>query len=98
MNSAANRFGNESELPAAASLPQTGIDSSHGKAIATPAPRRIVRRDIISRRIFSFVMMSILGEVAGDSFRQKLRAGDNRFDQNAKSIVVLRKPLTHSPQ
>ena len=31
--------------PAKTEPPQEGIDSSHGKAIATPAPRRKVRRE-----------------------------------------------------
>jgi hypothetical protein len=42
MNSAAKRFGagaNEEEAP------QTDLDSSQGKAMVTPAPRRKVRRE-----------------------------------------------------
>src|SRR4051812_44253107 len=51
MNRAAKRFGNgdlfsaAGELAGTTSAPQTGIDSSHGSAIATPAPRRRVRRE-----------------------------------------------------
>src|SRR5438105_777779 len=40
MNSAANRRG----AAAAGSAPQTGSDSSQGRAIVTPTPRSIVRR------------------------------------------------------
>src|SRR5436190_7763027 len=47
MNNAANRFGNGPGVPSlAGSAPQTGIDSSHGRAIATPTPRRNVRREV----------------------------------------------------
>src|SRR6185503_10418797 len=52
MNSAAKRFGG---VFAAGSAPQTGTDSSQGKAIVTPTPRRKVRREIWNRR-FSFVL------------------------------------------
>src|SRR4051812_25265923 len=36
---------------AAAVAPQTGSDSSHGRAIVTPAPRRKIRRDVFRSRI-----------------------------------------------
>jgi hypothetical protein len=38
----ANRFGN-----GAAAAPNAGSDSRNGKAIATPAPRRMDRREIV---------------------------------------------------
>src|ERR1051325_8623190 len=44
MNSAANRFG------AGAPAPQTGRDSSQGRVMVTPMPRRNRRRDISNRR------------------------------------------------
>src|SRR5205085_905281 len=45
-NSAANRTGGSEEaLRGAPSSPQTGDDSSHGRAIDTPTPRRNVRRE-----------------------------------------------------
>src|SRR5688572_17240882 len=46
MNRAAKRLGQASGTPAASvvAAPQTGSDSSHGSATATPAPRRNVRR------------------------------------------------------
>src|SRR5206468_3779901 len=46
MNNAAKRLGNGPGVPSfAGSAPQTEIDSSHGRAIATPTPRRNVRRE-----------------------------------------------------
>ena len=46
MNKAANRFGQGAgRSPAIAAAPQTGTDSSHGRAIVTPTPLRNVRRD-----------------------------------------------------
>src|SRR5262245_42876530 len=53
MNRTANRLGNGVGSPAGAASaapPQTGIDSSHGRAIPTPAPRRMVRRSIFAGR------------------------------------------------
>src|SRR5215831_6809456 len=45
MKRAAKRFGKAGAAPPAAGSPaQTGSDSSHGKAIAAPTPRRRVRR------------------------------------------------------
>jgi hypothetical protein len=44
MNSAANRLGNRGKSVAGLSSPPTGVDSSHGNAIDTPAPTRTVRR------------------------------------------------------
>src|SRR5215510_477623 len=43
MKRAAKRLGNGPS--AAAGLPQTGMDSSQGRAMATPTPRRKVRRE-----------------------------------------------------
>src|SRR5207248_4183811 len=46
MNSAANRLGAAAGAsPSIVGAPQTGSDSSHGRAIVTPAPRRNVRRE-----------------------------------------------------
>src|SRR6185437_1663177 len=48
MNRAANRRGGEeAAAPEGDSLPQTGIDSSHGRAIVTPTPLSSVRRLIL---------------------------------------------------
>jgi hypothetical protein len=46
MNRAANRFGHAAgESPVMGAAPQTGTDSSHGRAIVTPTPRRNIRRE-----------------------------------------------------
>ncbi len=44
-NRQANRTGGSEERPLDLSSPQTGIDSSHGRAMVTPRPRRKVRRE-----------------------------------------------------
>src|SRR5438876_332167 len=47
MNNAAKRLGKGPEVGSLdGSMPQTGIDSSHGRAIATPTPRRNLRREV----------------------------------------------------
>ena len=51
VDAAAHEQGRESlgarsrQSPATGGVPQTGTDSSHGRAIVTPTPRRNVRRD-----------------------------------------------------
>src|SRR6266702_1771291 len=48
MNRAARRWGGvEAGVPEAALVPQTGIDSSQGRAMLTPTPVRKVRREIV---------------------------------------------------
>src|SRR5262245_58490368 len=48
MNRAANRLGSGASEPfVTVSAPQTGTDSSHGRAIVTPTPRRKVRRCMV---------------------------------------------------
>src|SRR5947209_2729458 len=50
MYRAANRFGQGSGTsPATVAEPQTGTDSSQGRAMVTPTPRRNVRRDAEAR-------------------------------------------------
>src|SRR5579863_9792718 len=61
MNRAAKRRGRRPDTAAAGSSPQTGSDSSHGSAIATPAPRRSVRRLI-------FVLFRDIGDVQTSEF------------------------------
>ena len=65
MKSAANRLGNGAgSPPVAAMAPQTGTDSSHGKAIVTPAPRKNVRRDAwwIPARVISGSMALMVSQ------------------------------------
>src|SRR5688500_8362254 len=86
MNSAAKRLGKVgAAFSAGRSSPHTLSDSSHGRAIATPAPCNNTRRE------------SELGMVAPQfsSLRHELRAGDNRLNQAAESIVLRRQPATH---
>jgi hypothetical protein len=45
MNNVAKRFGYDGISFRFRVSPQTGTDSSHGSEIATPAPRRNVRRE-----------------------------------------------------
>src|SRR5262245_33738311 len=50
MNKAAKRLGHGAGTPPfGGAEPQTGIDSSHGRAIVTPTPRRNVRRETWGR-------------------------------------------------
>src|SRR5215831_372999 len=57
-----NRFGNAS-APAGAAL--AAKDSSHGNAIAHPAPRRIARRVI--RLVYGFIRSRILSDLLSAS-------------------------------
>src|SRR5687768_3239826 len=91
MNSAAKRLGHGLALPSiVASAPQTGIDSSQGSARATPAPRRMVRREswlaLLASGVGIFLWQA--GSLPHGSFRHKLRAGHNAFDQNAEAVVA----------
>src|SRR5918998_1543330 len=62
MNRAANRFGATGTPPFTGGLPQTGTDSSHGRAIVTPTPRRNVRRETVrlgSDALMAFVPLRV---------------------------------------
>src|SRR2546423_947708 len=87
MKSTPNRFG---KVPGAVVSPKAGRDSSHGSAIATPAPRRIVRREIGAvdflvrfDMLFTFLLWGF-----DSSFIQKLRAGHDRFHQRRETVTV----------
>ena len=102
MNSAANRFGQGAgKSPAIAAPPQTGTDSSQGRAIVTPTPRRNVRRDgwqVPAARCFGFELRSsssFLRLFAFDSLVQELWAGDDRLDQTAEAVAVGRQLRAH---
>src|SRR5688572_24770987 len=81
MKSTAKRLG-KGELGVAANA---DMDSSHGNAMVTPAPRRTVRRD-------SLISLAFLH---GRAFLQELRAGDDGLDQRAESIVIRRELRVH---
>src|SRR5213594_4831001 len=81
------RFGNA----VAAGDALAAKDSSHGRAIVTPAPRRTARLAI--RRadgcVRSGISFTFLFVGIGDSLRQELRARDNRFDQSSHAEISL---------
>ena len=97
MKSTANRFGNGEEDVWA----NADIDSSHGSAMVTPAPRRTVRRDsFISIPFLLRVALGLLLARAAPrpvrTFLQELRARYNRFYKRAESITVRRHPVVHA--
>src|SRR6266508_2912420 len=70
MNSAAKRLGcTAGEVREVASLPPTGIDSSHGRPIVTPTPRRNVRRLSLCGGGF---IVSISGQVPAVESRKQV--------------------------
>src|SRR5882672_2419280 len=73
MNNAAKRLGNGPGVPSFAdSAPQTGIDSSQGRAIATPTPRRKRRREV--RRWSDFIELELRLQFIASYFRYDLAA------------------------
>src|SRR5688572_28353489 len=86
MNSAAKRLGKVGAASATGrSSPHKLSDSSHGRAIATPAPCNNTRRE------------SELGMVAPQcsSLCHELRAGNDRLNQAAEPVILRRQPATH---
>ena len=74
----------------AACAPHTGIDSSHGRSMATPAPRRNVRRDATAAFIAMVMLVSSLSvrsaaratcRILRHSLVEELRAGDEGLDE-----------------
>src|SRR5580704_10618118 len=96
-NNTARRFGNWLAAATAASAPQTGMDSSHGNAIATPTPRSMVRREIRYARAFlrSFMSIILLCRAALAAFVQELRACDNGIDHRVKTEAVGLQIMAH---
>src|SRR5690349_20767827 len=103
MNTTAKRFGNApapgiaAAAPAAAGAsPNTDMDSSHGRAMVTPTPRRKVRRlkprGFAGRGTLSWPIKICLSLSVSDGFiaslGQKLRAGDDGFDKGIEAITV----------
>src|SRR5260370_40994221 len=94
MKSAAKRFGIAAGavfpvgMAEAVSAPKTGMDSSQGRAMTTPAPRNIVRREIRSRCDFirSFITSSLC-KTAPSALVQELRAGHDCLDHRGETIV-----------
>src|SRR5688500_9468618 len=100
MNRTANRFG---KAAGAVDPAKAGKDSSHGKAMVTPAPRRTARRDM---RLTEFgvrlgILITFLWHLyvacgVYDSFVQELRAYDNCFHQSIKAISIRGEPGSHA--
>src|SRR4051794_28578346 len=78
INTTPNRFG------VSVVAPQTGIDSSHGSAIVTPAPRRNILRDD-----FDLLMLLTFRRVGiGRPPVAKLWTPHDRIDQGLKTMIV----------
>ena len=112
MNSAANRLGKSGQSRRSpASPPQTGIDSSQGRAIVTPAPRSNVRR-LIRSLVRSWL---VPGRMCSDSTDSSSSMNDLihsrgssrprlfrncglvtiALDQTAEAVAVGREPVAH---
>src|SRR4051812_34837628 len=94
MKSTPNRFGN---VPGAVVSPKAGRDSSHGSAIATPAPRRIVRREIGAvdflvrfDMLFTFLLWGF-----DSSFIQELWTGHDGFDEGPDTVTIRNGDVPH---
>src|SRR5215471_16420779 len=87
MNSTPKRLG---YAPGEVVAPKTGMDSSHGSAMATPAPRRIVRREMgsVDLLVRAGMLFSLPFRGIGTSSVDKLRAGDNGFHQLAEVVAI----------
>src|SRR5947199_5237597 len=88
MKSTPNRLG---KVPGAVVSPKAGRDSSHGSAIATPAPRRIVRREIGAVDFFvrfDMLFTFLLWWGFNTSFVQELWTGHDALDQRADTVAV----------
>ena len=97
MNNAANRFGAVGTPSGVEDVsPHTGIDSSQGRAIATPAPRSSVRRETCNCRLSEeLCMASFSGEIVASSFVEELTTGHDALNQAAEAIFVLLQPRLH---
>src|SRR5690242_4697258 len=87
MNRTAKRFGNAAGAVVSA---KTGRDSSHGKAMVTPAPARTLRREMPSADFF--VRMGILFR---PSLVHELRAGNDCLYQRSEAITIGREHASH---
>src|SRR4051794_8107848 len=95
MNRTAKRFG---KLPGIVESAKAGSDSSHGNAMATPAPRRIVRREMRSASLFVLIgiRLTFLFRKIRASFVHELRAGDNRLHQGREAIAICSQRSSHA--
>src|SRR6266540_2208357 len=98
MNRAAKRFG---YVPGVVASANSGRDSSHGKAIVTPAPARTLRREMPWADFFvglgilvSFLFRGLF-QAIGASFVHELRAGDDGLDQRREAITIGGRHASH---
>ena len=103
MNSAANRFGQGAGTsPAIAAAPQTGTDSSQGRAIVTPTPRRNVRRDAWLPAGSVVCLLGSAHRLHFSAVSPSTRLFRNcglvtmRLDQAAEAVAVGRQPRAHA--
>src|SRR5882672_4759221 len=83
--------------------PKTGMDSSHGNAMVTPAPRRTARREmrlldfgVRFGILITFLLSGIQGLIYHASFIQELGAGDDCLDQRTEAITIRRQFSLHA--
>ena len=99
MNSTAKRFGTRrTTVRAAASAPQTGIDSSHGSAIATPAPRRKVRRRDSRAALIRCELRSIRALHSSATLLRRARRGQKLRAGRRSSRPALSKSIARAPR
>src|SRR3954447_12166073 len=94
MNSTPKRFGNAPPVVVSA---KAGSDSSQGNAIATPAPRRMVRREIRSTDFFVCLDMLFTFLLWGFDapFVQELGTGHDGFHQWTDTVAVSGGGVSH---
>ena len=73
--------------PVGVIAPQTGIDSNQGKVIATPAPRKTVRRVICFDGFIGLTTLLLKAKVT-TALIQERGTGYDGFDQAKKAIIV----------
>src|SRR5207247_525391 len=73
-------------------------DSSHGKAIVTPAPARTVRREMRLADFFirSGISFTFLFWGICLSFIYELRAGDYRLHQSREAVIIRGQHISHA--
>src|SRR5215470_9276129 len=81
MKTTAKRFGGLVARVASVVAPQDGIDSSHGSAMVTPAPRRKVRRE-------DGILFTSLNGGFGPSLGQELGTCNNLFHHRVETVAV----------
>src|SRR3979411_409990 len=100
MKRTAKRFG---KVPGEAASAKAGRDSSHGRAMVTPAPRRTVRREMrlaeFSVRwaiLFTFLFRGSGLRQIGFLSVQELGSFDYGFQQRSKVITIRRQRGLHA--